>query len=159
VQQQQHAASSSQVLTWGMNDVYSVARVPAPAGVVQGVDTSHHGCCIDEWYLSSQGVLRRYRRRRRLSLRPHPLNVIIIIIIAGTSSKLYQLHRCISCTCARAAALPCWNEVQSEVRSQCALCCRAHGLTTLSSHSDLIFTMQFIDSMQRSNEPQCKDKV
>jgi hypothetical protein len=27
-----------------MNDVYSVARVPAPAGVVQGVDTSHQGC-------------------------------------------------------------------------------------------------------------------
>jgi hypothetical protein len=26
----------------GMNDVYSVARVPAPAGVVQGVDTSHY---------------------------------------------------------------------------------------------------------------------
>jgi hypothetical protein len=24
-----------------MNDVYSVARVPAPAGVIQGVDTSH----------------------------------------------------------------------------------------------------------------------
>jgi hypothetical protein len=36
---------------------------------------------FDEWYLSSKGVLCRYRRRQRLSLRPHPLNVIIIIIM------------------------------------------------------------------------------
>jgi hypothetical protein len=30
-----------------MNAVYSVARVPAPAGVVQGIDTSHMGHCLE----------------------------------------------------------------------------------------------------------------
>jgi hypothetical protein len=35
---------------------------------------------FDDWYLSGKGVLRRYRRCQGLSLRPRPLNVIIIII-------------------------------------------------------------------------------